>query len=468
MTDVKNPDNVEIHSGKDMLNVNDDALSQKLHLVNNAIDEIGFTSYQLKLFFLNGFGYGVDSLLLLLSALVQPQVILQYQPSVSKAQTIALYVGLLVGALVWGSSADIIGRKYAFNISLLWCSIFAIVAGASPNYFSVCIFVALLAFGGGGNLILDTTVYLEFLPSKYQWSLTFMALWWGVGQMTASLVAWPFLANYSCSDAINCNNSNNQGWRYTFYTLGSLVFILSLLRITVIRLKESPKWLLSQGRDKEVVEILQYIAESGKRSCSLTVEMLEAIGPVLAYSTSLNFASWSLIGLAFPLYNVFLPIYLQSRGRHVDGDGSTYTTYRNYAIINVCGIFGPVIAGGLVEVKYLGRKYTMVIGALLTMGFLFAYTGVKTAAQNLAFNCLISICLNIYYGTLYAYTPEILPAAHRGTGNAISVSCNRIMGIVAALIGSYADLTSSIPIYVCAASFGVLAILSILFPFESL
>lgn len=26
---------------------------------------------------------------------------------------------------------------------------------------------------------------------------------------------------------------------------------------------------------------------------------------------------------------------------------------------------------------------------------------------------------NIYYGTLYAYTPEVLPSAHRGTGNGI-------------------------------------------------
>ena len=186
----------------------------------------------------------------------------------------------------------------------------------------------------------------------------------------------------------------------------------------------------------------------------------------MGYSTFLNIASWALIGLAYPLYNVFLPYYLQSRGADA-GDGSIYATYRDYAIINICSIFGPMIAGGLVEVRYLGRRYTMVIGALLTMIFLFAYTAIRTAAQNLAFNCVISICLNIYYGTLYAYTPEVLPSAHRGTGNAITVACNRVMNIVAALIGTYADLTSSVPIYVCAAAFGVLALLSFLMPFES-
>lgn len=43
---------------------------------------------------------------------------------------------------------------------------------------------------------------------------------------------------------------------------------------------------------------------------------------------------------------------------------------------------------------------------------------------------------NIYYGTLYAYTPEVLPTAHRSTGNGIAVGFNRIMGLVSTIIGS--------------------------------
>ncbi|CAM4951778.1 unnamed protein product [Rotaria socialis] len=467
------------------------ALILKIKCVNDAIDEIGFTRYHLKLFFLNGFGYAVDSLLLLLNSLTQPQITLQYQPIITTAQTISVGIGLLVGALFWGIGADLIGRRYAFNITLLLCAIFAIATGAAPNFISVCILISLMAFSGGGNLILDTAVYLEFLPGKYQWSLTFMAAWWGIGQMVASLVAWPFMAMYSCSNKHDCTNTNNSGWRYTFYTLGGFVFILSILRIVVIRMKESPKWLLSQNKDAEVVRIIHEIAQEAGKQSSLTLQQLESFGSVrktsdikqyqpmivirnirglfpnrrMAYSTFLNMSSWALIGLAYPLYNVFLPYYLRSRGAIV-GDDSIYTTYRNYAITNVCTIFGPVVAGVLVENHYLGRRYTMSIGALLTMAFLFAYTTVRTAAQNLTFACMISFCLNIYYGTLYAYTPEVLPSEHRGTGNAIIVACNRIMGIVAAVVGMYADLSSNVPIYVCAAAFGGLAFISFLFPFE--
>jgi hypothetical protein len=63
-------------------------------------------------------------------------------------------------------------------------------------------------------------------------------------------------------------------------------------------------------------------------------------------------------------------------------------------------------------------------------------TGVKVA-----FTCTVNFCLNIYYGTLYAYTPEVLPSAHRGTGNGIAIGFNRIMGIMSAVIATEADVS---------------------------
>jgi hypothetical protein len=117
------------------------------------------------------------------------------------------------------------------------------------------------------------------------------------------------------------------------FTGGALVFLMSLLRVTVIRLRETPKYLLGAGRDREVVETLHHLADKYNRTCSLTVEKLEACGTIrsahgksrysleetvvhlkglfatktLAISTSLIWLSWTLIGLAYPLFYVFLP-----------------------------------------------------------------------------------------------------------------------------------------------------------------
>lgn len=59
---LSRPDDVEraLFSDKsDLLDLEsiDPVLNAKMRLVNDAIDEIGFTGYQAKLFVLNGFGY---------------------------------------------------------------------------------------------------------------------------------------------------------------------------------------------------------------------------------------------------------------------------------------------------------------------------------------------------------------------------------------------------------------------------
>ncbi|KAF2097501.1 MFS general substrate transporter [Rhizodiscina lignyota] len=481
----------------------DPVLNAKMHLVNNAIDEIGFTMYQAKLFCLNGFGYAVDSLILLIQSIVALQAKLEFKPSFGNGLTIAVYVGMLTGALFWGLSADIIGRKFAFNTSLMVCSIFAIVAGSSPNWIVLGLFTCLSAFGGGGNLVLDTAVFLEYLPSQHQWLLTLMAAWWGLGQMIAGLFAWAYIPNFSCLATEPCTYANNKGWRYIWYTSGALVFVMSVLRITVIRLRETPKFLLGEGKDEEVVETLQFIANKYNRTCSLTLEQLQACGVTagtqqsdgrrgsvtharkrasvmeiwvhlkglfvtrrIGLSTSLIWFSWLLIGLAYPLYNVFLPTYLATRGADT-GDSSQYTTWRNYTLSNFSSIFGPILAGYMCKSRWFwGRRGTMIIGALITMVFFFCYTQVRTPSENVGFTCAISFCLNIYYGTLYAYTPEVLPSAHRGTGNGIAIGFNRIMGIMSAVIATYADTSTPVPIYICAALYAVMAVVAACFPFE--
>jgi MFS family permease len=171
----------------------DSVLAAKMHLVNQAINQLGFTPYHWKLFCLNGFGYAVDSLLAYLMSITASQVALEFRPSYARGGQIGLYVGLLAGALFWGIGADLVGRKWAFNLSLFIASIFSVIAGGSPNYVSWATFVALGGFGAGGNLVLDTTVFLEYIPSNKQWMVTLMAVWWGLGQTTAGLFAWAFL-----------------------------------------------------------------------------------------------------------------------------------------------------------------------------------------------------------------------------------------------------------------------------------
>ncbi|SPQ27188.1 400c125c-2008-4781-9fc2-1baa70095ad8 [Thermothielavioides terrestris] len=496
------PRDVSVHSGDEESSLNKDvlalddldpAMSRKMHLVNNAIDELGWTPYHTKLFFLNGFGYAVDSLILLLQSVIATPAFTEFgEVGYAKALTIAVYSGMLSGALFWGLGADIIGRRYAFNLSLLICSASAIIAGAMPSWASLGVFIALIGFGGGGNLVLDTTVFLEFLPGDKQWMVTVMAAWWGFGQAITGFFAWGFLVpeKWNCPSVDTCTKDNNMGWRYVMFTSGALVFVMSILRLTVVRLRETPKYLLGLGEDAKVVDTFQALAIKYNRPCSLTLEQLEACGVVTTahsknrlslaetlihlrglfstrktgLSTVMIWISWTMVGLAYPLFYVFLPTYLATRGASLSV--STYDSWRNYALTNISSIFGPILAGWMCNLPLLGRRYTMLIGALMTAAFFFAYTAVRSAAQDVGFSCAIGFCLNVYYGTLYAYTPEVLPSAHRATGNGVAVACNRVMGILSAVIATVADTSTPVPIYICGALLVAMGLVAAVFPFE--
>ncbi|KAK5950922.1 Major Facilitator Super [Knufia fluminis] len=469
----------------------DPALDAKMRLVNQAINQIGWTNFHLKLFCLNGFGYMADSLILVIQSVIAGQAAAEFQPSFANGLTFASYAGMLVGALFWGGSADIIGRKIAFNCSLFISAIFAIVAAGSPNWIVLGLFVALAAFGAGGNLVLDTTVFLEYLPADKQWLVTSLAAWWGLAPLFPAAFAWPLFSDprFACDTELPelCTRANNMGWRYIWIGNGGLILLMSIARITVVRLKETPKYLLGEGKDEAVVENLQGIAKRYNRPCDLTLEQLQACGTIisahrkglgetwihirglfvtkkLALSTSLIWLSWTLIGLAYPLFYVFLPQYLASRGAET-GAGSQAEIWRDYFISNTIGIFGPVLAGWMCTTR-LGRRYTMVVGALVTMAFFFAYTAVRTHAANLGFTCAIYFTVNVYYGTLYAYTPEVLPSAHRATGNGIAIACNRVMGLVSAAVATSANTATAAPIYICAVLYIVMAIVAAIMPFE--
>ncbi|RYD67673.1 MAG: response regulator, partial [Verrucomicrobiaceae bacterium] len=60
----------------------------------------------------------------------------------------------------------------------------------------------------------------------------------------------------------------------------------------VIRLKETPKFLVGDGKDAEAVEVLQGIATRYNRPCSLTLERLQACG-TLSTRSSQGKSKWS-------------------------------------------------------------------------------------------------------------------------------------------------------------------------------
>lgn len=116
-------------------------------------------------------------------------------------------IGLLVGAVFWGLGSDVWGRRISFNTTLFILGVFAVAAGGSPTFTALCSFAAVWSIGVGGNLPVDSAIFLgklcasiswslvitffhaEFIQASHQYLLTVLSIWWAFGQLLGSLVS---------------------------------------------------------------------------------------------------------------------------------------------------------------------------------------------------------------------------------------------------------------------------------------
>ncbi|RDA92797.1 hypothetical protein CP533_0778, partial [Ophiocordyceps camponoti-saundersi (nom. inval.)] len=478
----------------------DPVYEAKARLINRAIREIGMGWYQWQLFIVVGFGWASDNLWPVVTALIFTPITQEFRPERPPLFTLAQNIGLLAGAAFWGFGCDVFGRKLGFNLTLGLTAFWGLVAASAPSFAAIGFFACMWSFGVGGNLPVDSAVFLEFLPQTHQYLLTVLSIDWALAQVIANLIAWPLLTNFTCpqDEAQSCSKRNNMGWRYFTLTMGGLTLLMFLIRFVFFTIYESPKYLVGKGRDADAIRVVHEVARRNGTSVNLALDDLKACEPDgyvaqtdasaavkrymekvdtkhvkalfagrrLALSTGLIMTIWALIGLGYPLYNAFLPFIQATRGVQFQ-DGSNNITYRNSLIISVLGVPGAILGGYLVELPRVGRKGTLSISTLLTGVFLFCSTTAANSTALLGWNCAFNFCSNVMYAVLYGYTPEIFPTPQRGTGNALCASCNRVFGIMAPIVAMFSNLQTSAPVYASGALFLMAGVLVMLLPFES-
>ena len=507
-TGVANTDTKDLEGSgaKDLVNLvpagTDPIFEEKASLINHAFQQIGMGKYQWKLFIIAGFGWMIDQAFETCTSLALPLIGTEFSPAHQAFSQLALVAGLVVGATFWGFSCDIIGRRPAFNLTLLIASIFGIAAGAGPTFLGTATLIAFVGLGAGGNLAIDGALFLEFLPGSHQFMLELLSAWWALGQIIPNLFAWWLLPNYQCKPGLPMSECM-AGWRYLFFTIGGFSLVLWFIRYFCFTMYESPKYLIAVGRNADAVATLNAVAKYNGTVQPLTVEQLDAIDrhfgvAVVDQSTPRARAKlalknmlpggfrnlkglfntrkmarnmiilmliWGMIGLASPLYHTFLPEYLSLHGAQA-GDSSVATTYRNTLIIAVCSIPGTLIGGYLITIPRFGRRGTLSVSLILSGVFLYAFTTARTQATILAFNCIISVATYSMFGALYCLSPEVIESSLRGTGSAVLSVFNRICGLQSPIIAAYIGFSNA-PLFISAGLFLVAGVLTLLLPYES-
>lgn len=173
--------------------------------------------------------------------------------------------GCCTGAIIFGSLADSYGRKKLFFITLgiYFISILGVTCSSSFFFFSVFRFLTGVSVGGEYTAIFAAID--EFIPSKYRGRVNItLDGAWHLGSTIASLASIFFF--YFCQ--------SENVWRLLF-ALGAIGAIpLLYLRKGV---PESPRWLISKGREEEGRKVVKYVQNCVKKGVFMDYKENEEI-----------------------------------------------------------------------------------------------------------------------------------------------------------------------------------------------
>ncbi|XP_053575891.1 synaptic vesicle glycoprotein 2B [Bombina bombina] len=238
---------------------------QLAYQYENIIQECGHGRFQWTLFFVLGLALMADGVEVFVVGFVLPSAEKDMCLSRSNKGMLGLlvYLGMMLGAFVWGGLADKLGRKKCLLISLFINAAFSFISSFVQGY-GLFLFCRLISgFGIGGSLPIVFAYFSEFLAREKRGEhLSWLCMFWMIGALYASAMAWSIIPHYGWGFSM--------GTHYHFHSWRVFVVICVLPCIaSIIALKfmpESPRFLLEIGKHDEAWMILKRIHDTNMRA----------------------------------------------------------------------------------------------------------------------------------------------------------------------------------------------------------
>ena len=351
--------------------------------------------------------------------------------------------GTVAGSLLWGSLADLYGRRATILLSALMYVATA-VCGFMPSYGWNLVMCAAMGLAAGGMLPIVYALLSESVPARRRGALVvaLSGLGAALGYLVASGAASLLIPAYS--------------WRSLWLLGVPTGLILVVLRRFI---PESPRYLVAAGRGAEAASVL---ARYGIRTVPAATPAVAPVAPrggmraVFAAAYRTQTAAIVLYGLGWGIVNwgfiTFLPTFLTAAGAGTDAPALLFTS----------SLFA-VPATGLAAVLYArwSSRRTMVCYALATAAVLvgFGLLRPERPGSGTALVVLTALLLTAAGGMialLAPYATEVYPTRLRASGSGLAAAAGKAGGLFGPLLIGSAPriaalaLVSAVPVAVAA------------------
>lgn len=388
-----------------------------------------------KIFLIGGLGFMFDAWDVTLNGALIPAVMKEWGLDRGTAALLstANLIGMAVGAVVWGTIADRVGRRKAFTWTLLIFSVFTALGALSPNFALFALFRFLAGVGLGGCIPVDYALVGEFTPRSARGKvLTAMDGWWPVGAAASFFVtAWL--------------TATTGEWRWAL-----AIMILPALLVFWVRrsVPESPLYLASVGREEEARAVVdELVAKTGAQPVQYDVSTthraartsglpawLDQVVRLWREAPRITAVSWALfltVLLVYYLALTWMPSILQQAG--LAATASLITSAGMAAV----GLLGVILAAVLVE--RVGRKVLLAVSAPLAAALLVVVAlQLKNPGAAVIWILVFGAVIQVAIPVLYAYVSELYPTPLRASGFGWASTMSRLGAGVGPLVFAWA------------------------------
>lgn len=321
----------------------------------------------------------------------------------------SFYIGGLLGALIAGSLADIMGRKIVILVSL---TLIICVSISCTFVSSILTLSVLRGVLGSAHVACYFTAYVyltEFSTPKNR-------------SYTSNVYIMSLTSSFLIIDLISYFNRN---WRQ-LELYASLPSLLAL--IAFYMMPESPRWLLATNKIIKAKSVMERIASfNGKQLDDFSLEEVPCEGRYYSYLdlfrstkvmvlTAVLGALWATIAL------VYYTVALESSS--LGGD-----MYQSFAILAIVDFPGYLTT--LYVINRFGRKKTVLFCLMITGIFIGAIAALPQTFSH-KYTVIIAIIIiskyfiSIAFTSIYSWTFEIFPTVLRSQGISVCIIFERV------------------------------------------